>query len=149
MSKRKKIEKSLLTLFKVPSEFYRIVLGPKVSTKSLFQVFLGLLDYLYNSCCLCSSVYNAIKTIQYGVGVVSLPVDKWLELEPQITVLRWEIHQQEGLQHQGLSGYWNKAVILHKGGGANEKHLFSVKEPPGGGDSSRRLLFWINGIPIS
>ena len=37
--------------------------------------------------------------------------------------------------------YRVEAVILHKGGGANEKHLFSVKEPPGGGDSSRRLVF--------
>ncbi len=71
----------------MPSEFYRIVLGPKVNTKSL----AGL---QYNSCCLCPSVYNAIKTIQYGVGVgvVSLPVDKWVELGPQIMVLRWDIH---------------------------------------------------------
>ncbi len=45
--------------------------------------------------------------------------------------LRRDIHQQEGLQHQGLSGYWIKVLILHKGGGANEKRLFPVKEPPG------------------
>ena len=33
-------------------------------------------------------------------------------------------------------------LILHEGGGANEKRLFPVNEPPGGGDSSRRQL-WI------
>ncbi len=55
-----------------------------------------------------------------------LPVDKWLKLGPQIMVQRREIHQQEGLQHQGLSGYWNKAVILHEGGGENEKRLLLV-----------------------
>ncbi len=57
-------------------------------------------------------------------------------------VLRRDIHQQEGLQHQGLSGYRNKAVILYKGAGANEKRLSPVKEPPGGGYSSRRLFFF-------
>ena len=64
------------------------------------------------------------------IGVVSLPVDKWLNVGPQITVLRRDIHQQKGLQHQWLSGCRKKAVILHKGAGANEKHLFPVKEPP-------------------
>ena len=61
-------------------------------------------------------------------------------LGPQI-VLRLDIHQQEGLQHQSLFGYRKKAIILHKGAGANEKRQFPVKEPPGGGDRSRRLFF--------
>ena len=45
-------------------------------------------------------------------GVVSLTVDKLLDVEPQIMVLRRDFHQQEGLQYQGLSGYWNKAFYL-------------------------------------
>ncbi len=69
---------------------------------------------------------------------MSLPVDKWLDVGPQIMVLRRDIHQQESLQHQWVSGYWKKAIIFYKGAGANEKRLFPVKEPPGGGDSSRR-----------
>ena len=81
-----------------------------------------------------------------GIGAVGLPVDNWLDVGPKITVLRWTIHQQEGLQLQWLSGYRKKAVVLHKGSCANEKCLFSVKELPGGVDSSRRLLFFINGI---
>ncbi len=43
-----------------------------------------------------------------------------------------------------LSVYQNKAVILHKGGGVNEKRLFPVKQPPEGGESNRRLLFFNN-----
>ena len=44
------------------------------------------------------------KHNQRVIGVLSLPVDKWLDVRPQITVLRRDIHQQEGLQHHGLSG---------------------------------------------
>ncbi len=74
------------------------------------------------------------------MGVVSLPVDKCLKVGPQIMVLRRDIHQQKGLQHQELSGYHKKVVILHKVSYANEKRLFRVKEPSEGGESSRRLL---------
>ena len=37
----------------------------------------------------------------------------WLDVGPLKTVIRRDIHQHEGLQHQGLSGDWNKAAILH------------------------------------
>ena len=86
---------------------------------------------------------------QKVLGVVGLPVGECLYVGPLFVVLVQVTFPQEGLQHQGLSGFWKKAVILHKGGGVNEKRLFPVKEPPGGGDCSRRLLLWINGISTS
>ncbi len=57
---------------------------------------------------------------------MGLPVYKRLDLGVQITVLRRDIHQQKGLQHQGLSSYRNKAETLHKSGCANESCLFPV-----------------------
>ncbi len=50
-------------------------------------------------------------------------------------VLLHKIYQPEDLKHQRLSGCQDKAVILHKGGCANEKRLLPVQEPPGGGDT--------------
>ena len=77
---------------------------------------------------------------QRDLSVVGPPVGECLDVEPLFVVLRQVTFPQEGSQHQWLSGYQNKAVILHKGGCANEKRLFPVKELPGGGDSNRRLF---------
>ncbi len=75
------------------------------------------------------------------MGVVGLPVGECLKVGPLFFVLRQVNYPQEGSQHQCLFGYRKKTVILHKGSCANEKRLFSVKEPPGGVDSSKRLHF--------
>ena len=84
---------------------------------------------------------TAFFRYQRVIGVVGLPVGERFNVGPLFLVLRQVNYPQEGSQHQCLSGYRKKAVILHKGSCANEKRLFSVKEPPGGVDSSKRLLF--------
>ena len=86
---------------------------------------------------------------QRVIGVVGFPVGECLDVKPLFVVLRQDTHPQKGLHHQGPTGFQLKAEILHKGAGANEKRLFPVKEPPGGGDNSRRLFFLINGISTS
>ena len=68
---------------------------------------------------------------QRVLGVIDLPVGECPDVGPLFVVLREVTYPQEGSQHHWLSGYWNKVLILHKGGGANEKRLFPVKEPPG------------------
>ncbi len=70
--------------------------------------------------------YHFISVIREVFGVVGLPVGECLEVRLLFVVLRQVTYPQECSQHQALSGYRNKAVILHEGGCANEKRLFSV-----------------------
>ena len=61
-------------------------------------------------------------------NVVGLPVGECPYVRPLFVVLHQVTYSQEGSHHQWLCGYWNKAIILYKGGCANEKRLFPVKE---------------------
>ena len=79
---------------------------------------------------------------QRVIGVVGLHVVECLNIGPLFVVPRQVTYPKKGSQHWWLSGHWNIAVILHKGGCTNKKRLFSVKEPPGGVDSSRRLFLF-------
>ncbi len=74
--------------------------------------------------------------LKYLFWVLGLPVG----VGPLFVVLGQVTYPQEGSQHQWLSSYQNKVVILHKGGYTNEKRLFQVKELPGSGDNNKRLL---------
>ena len=53
---------------------------------------------------------------QRVIGVVGFPVGECLNVGPLFLVLLQVTYPQEGSQHQWLSGYWNKVLILQKGG---------------------------------